>query len=149
MGAPTSLQHFTQSIEDIRNDNSVVHTNKGTGSPPGSYTKTCEFIYKEETALMVSCWLDVRHLVFRSTLQNFNQCIGDIRNDNGVLHCNKGTGSPPGSYTKTFDYIHTEGTTLIASCSDAAGQLGPPTSLQNFNQCTADIRNDNSLLHLH
>src|SRR5260370_25137993 len=80
-------------------------------------------------------------------LQNFNQCIGDIRNDNGALHCNKGTGPPPGSYTQTCRYIYTDGSTLIASCSAAASQLGPPPSFQNFNSCNTDIPNDNVRLH--
>ena len=117
-------------------------------NPPGTYQTTCQQITVVGTTTLVARCLDASHqLAPPSILQNFNQCIGDIRNDNGALHCNKGTVPPPGSYTQACRYIYTDGSTLIASCSDAAGQLGPPTSLQNFNQCTGDIRNDNGVLH--
>jgi hypothetical protein len=59
------------------------------GAPNGGYTQTCQEIRTSGNTLEANCktmggqWT-------RTSLPNFNQCIGEIENNDGRLVCNKG-----------------------------------------------------------
>ena len=53
--------------------------------------------------------------------------------------------APSGGYAQTCQDIRTKGTTLEARCQTRDGNWNR-TSLQNFNQCTGGIENDNGRL---
>jgi CVNH domain len=55
------------------------------------------------------------------------------------------SGAPSGGYAQTCQEIRTNGTTLEAKCQTRDGNWSQ-TSLQNFNQCTGGIENDNGRL---
>ena len=115
-------------------------------NPSGSYQQTCTNISVSGTTLNATCKNASGQWAPPASLPNFNQCIGDIRNLNGQLHCNMGSSPPSGSYTQTCESIYTSGTTLNATCKNANGQWAPPSSLSNFNQCGGDIQNVNGQL---
>jgi len=60
-------------------------------------------------------------------------------------HGDQRKGVPSGGYAQTCQDIRTDGTTLEARCQTRDGDWNR-TSLQNFNQCTSQIENDNGRL---
>jgi hypothetical protein len=60
-------------------------------------------------------------------------------------HGDQWNGTPTGGYAQTCQEIRTNGSTLEARCQTRDGNWNP-TSLQNFNQCTSGIENDNGRL---
>jgi CVNH domain len=60
-------------------------------------------------------------------------------------HGNQQNGAPGGGYAQTCQDIRTNGTTLEAKCQTRDGNWNQ-TSLQNFNQCTGGIENDDGRL---
>jgi hypothetical protein len=145
--SPSSLPNFNQCIGDIQNYNGQLHCNMGSSPPSGSYTRTCQYIFTSGTTLSATCKNAVGQWASPSSLPDFNQCIGDLQNYNGQLHCNMGSTPPSGSYTQTCQYIFTSGTTLNATCKNAVGQWASPSSLPDFNQCKIDIENWNGQLY--
>jgi hypothetical protein len=64
-------------------------------TPQGSYLSSCTNVRMEGGSLTAMCRrADGREQ--RTALRDFNQCIGDIGNDNGVLRCNRGQAPAPG-----------------------------------------------------
>lgn len=144
--APASLANFNQCIGDIHNYNGQLRCNMGSTPPLGSYTETCRFIFTSGTTLTANCKNAGGKWVAQTYLANFNQCIGDIHNYNGQLHCNIGSTPPPGPYSQTCRFIFTTGSRLTANCRDAQGEWAAQTSLSNFDRCRASVVNVNGLL---
>lgn len=66
-----------------------VSFSAGAQTPQGSYLSSCTNVRMEGGSLTAMCRrADGREQ--RTALRDFNQCIGDIGNDNGVLRCNRG-----------------------------------------------------------
>lgn len=124
--------------------------------PPGSYQQTCTDISVNGSTLTARCqdtgggW--------RSTqLNDYRDCNTEIVNDNGSLRCSRGGygqgggygygqgGYPPGDYVQTCRNIHTSGNRLDAECQKRDGGWRH-TSLDNVNQCSSPIANDNGNL---
>jgi CVNH domain len=150
------------------------HEYQQNGAPSGEYAQTCREIRTNGATLEAICqardgdWK-------RTSLENFNQCIGQIENDNGRLVCDKGStsgqgyrqegdhqgdrhdngqsyrhddqrnGAPYGGYSQTCQDIRTSGTTLLANCQRRNGKW-KQSSLRNFNRCSSEIENDNGRL---
>src|SRR5258708_2253097 len=129
--SPTSLPNFNQCIGDIQNYNGQLRCNMGSAPPSGSYTQTCQYISTNGTTLNATCKNAGGQWAPPTSLSNFKQCVGDIQNYNGQLHCNMGSTPPSGSYTQTCQYIFTSRTTLNATCKHPASQRAPSTSLPN------------------
>jgi CVNH domain len=122
--------------------------------PSGSYRQTCRDIGMNGSTLQARCqtsngdWQSAQ-------LPDFQRCASEIVNDNGGLRCNMGGDNwqsgygrhsmPGGGYTQTCQEIRTSGSTLEANCQTRNGQWNR-TTLQNFNQCTAEIENDDGRL---
>lgn len=130
---------------------SAIHVMNRTSwaddNPPGSYQTTCRSIELVGTTLTATCKNDAGQWNPSLPLANFNQCIGDIHNYNGQLHCNMGSTPPSGPYAETCRFIFTSGTTLIANCKNAGGKWVAQTSLGDFKHCVGDIQNHNGQLH--
>jgi hypothetical protein len=63
--------------------------------PQGSYLRSCTDIRLEGRTLVAVCRrADGREQ--RSALNEVERCVGDIRNDNGALQCNRGPVAAPG-----------------------------------------------------
>jgi hypothetical protein len=140
----TQLDEFNLCVGDIFNDNGLLKCNKGAALPPGSYTQSCEVSSVTGTTLHSNC--KDRNGNFHPTdLEHFDQCIGDIFNDNGTLRCNKGHPTPSGSYQQSCELTSVDGTNLHSNCRDRNGNLHP-TDLFGFDQCVGDIFNDNGTL---
>jgi hypothetical protein len=85
------------SDRDRNNNNSGGYNNGGyrnggygpNGAPNGSYTQSCQNIQMSGNTLHASC--QKKNRKWRDTsLDNANQCNGDIQNDNGKLRCRRG-----------------------------------------------------------
>lgn len=114
--------------------------------PAGSYQRSCSDTRVMGTTLIASC--SNKQQQRKSTnLPLFQQCIGDIRNENGQLMCDfpLGTNVPTGSYRRTCRGIIVAGETLHASCINRAGDL-LATTLDGISQCSSDISNNNGRL---
>lgn len=143
------------------------------GAPSGGYTRTCQDIRSHGTTLEANCQARDGNWN-RTTLQNFDQCTGEIENDDGRLICTKGSsdgegyrpgdqqgdrhdngqgfrpddpqnGAPQGGYTQTCRDIRTSGSTLLANCQKKNGKW-KQSSLRNFNRCSSQIENNNGKL---
>jgi hypothetical protein len=143
------------------------------GAPSGGYTQTCQEIRTSGNTLEANCETKSRQWT-RTSLQNFNQCIGEIENDDGRLVCTKGgnrgqgdrnrdqqgdrrdngqgyrngdwqNGAPYGGYSQTCQDIRTSRSTLQANCQKKNGKWRQ-ASLRNFNQCVSEIENNNGKL---
>jgi hypothetical protein len=72
-----------------------VSFSAGAQTPQGSYLSSCTNVRMEGGSLTAICRrADGREQ--RTALRDFNQCIGDIGNNNGVLRCNRGQATTPG-----------------------------------------------------
>src|SRR5260370_23525050 len=124
------------------------------GVPGGGYTQTCQEVRTSGNTLEANCKTRSGQWN-RTTLQNFNQCTGEIENDDGRLVCNKAGygqggygqqgGAPYGSYAQSCQKISTRGSALKAKCQASNGRL-PSTSLHNLHRCNGGIVNDNGNL---
>lgn len=149
------------------------HGYQQNGVPNGGYAQTCQEIRTDGATLEAKC--ETRDGNWnRTSLQNFNQCVGEIENDNGRLVCSKGNnngqdyrsgdrqrdkrdngqynrnwdqqnGAPYGGYSQTCQNIRTSGSTLLANCQKKNGKW-KQSSLRNFNQCSSQIENNNGKL---
>jgi hypothetical protein len=158
------LPDFQRCAGEIVNDNGGLRCNMGEDNgqsgygrdraPDGGYTQTCQEVRTSGNTLEANCQTRSGQWN-RTSLQNFNQCTGEIENDDGRLVCSKAgynpggyrqlAGAPYGSYAQTCQKISTRGSTLKAKCQTSNGRWHS-TSLQNFDQCNGGIVNDNGNL---
>jgi hypothetical protein len=140
----TRLTDFPLCIGNIANLDGILNCSKGARPPAGPYEQTCRDITANGNTLNASCrtrggaWN-------RTTLANFNACIGNIDNLDGVLGCSKGNRPPGGSYQQSCRDVIADGITLRASCRDAGGTWRP-ANLSDFQHCVGDISNLNGTL---
>jgi CVNH domain len=122
------------------------------------YTATCQNIRNNGNRIDARCqkrdggWRD-------TTLKNANQCGGQIINDDGRLRCGAGTtggyiGQYPGQYgvngaggdyVRTCRDIRNNGNRIDATCQTRDGNWRR-TTLDNANQCSSSIVNDDGHL---
>lgn len=122
------------------------------GYPGGSYTQTCRDIRKHGDTLEAKCqsrdgdW-------HKTTLNDYDDCRGQIVNEDGNLRCENSGYGPPGrgrggyrggipngSYSQTCQDIHVSGNKLEARCQKRNGSFRN-TSLDNYRACSIDINN--------
>jgi CVNH domain len=107
--------------------------------PAGSYQQSCENSTVQGNTLISSC--KSRSGSFHNTrLENFQQCVGDIFNDNGELNCSRGAPIPPGDYARSCEEIAVSGADLHANCFTKKHRL-QATVLTNFRHCAGSISN--------
>jgi hypothetical protein len=82
----TTLSYFG-CVGDIHNNNGILLCNK-TALPSGTYAETCDRTYINGAVLISFC-RERGGLLRQTFLPNFQQCVGDIFNDNGVLGCRR------------------------------------------------------------
>jgi hypothetical protein len=126
------------------------------GLPYGTYRQTCRDIRINGYALSARCqrvdgdW--------NNTSINYQNCRGQIINDNGNLRCPEsgnappgpGYGNwqgslPPGDYGQTCQNMRMDGNRLVATCQRVDGSWNN-TSLKNVDRCQSPIVNDNGNL---
>ncbi|HEY6968856.1 MAG TPA: CVNH domain-containing protein [Candidatus Angelobacter sp.] len=121
------------------------------GYPPGDYVQTCRNIRSYGNTLQAEC--QKRNGGWRRTSLDISQCSGGIINNDGNLTCGYGYyrgnwyggGYPPGDYVQTCRNIRTYGNRLDAECQKRNGGWRR-TSLDNIDQCSSPIANDNGHL---
>jgi CVNH domain len=132
-------------------------------APYGSYQQTCQNIRRDGYTLYARCqrvdggW--------HNTSINYQNCPGEIINDNGNLRCGGGGygpgytppgytspgsgrwqgGLPPGDYKRTCQNMYMNGDRLFATCQRVDGGWNN-TSLKNVGICQTRIVNDNGNL---
>ncbi len=125
--------------------------------PSGSYQQSCRNIGVSGSTLYATC--QNKNGDWQSTqLQDYQRCSSEIGNNNGSLRCymrtndysngNQGNwqnGTPSGGYAQTCQNIRMNGNTLEARCQTRSNSW-TQTSLQNVNQCTSGIENDDGRL---
>jgi uncharacterized membrane protein len=144
--ASSPLSEFNQCLGDIRNYNGQLHCDTGLAPPAGPYNETCRFIFTSGTTLTANCQNAGGKWVAETVLPNFDQCLDDINNYNGQLHCDMGSMPPPGPYRKTCQFIFTTGNRLTANCKNEDGEWAAQTSLLNFKDCHGSIVDFNGVL---
>ncbi|MET3527874.1 CVNH domain-containing protein [Phenylobacterium koreense] len=118
------------------------------GIPPGSYQQTCRDIRVSGPTLTATC-RDSRGRWTVSSMR-FDQCRGDIQNNNGRLRCSNsgapgwGGAIPNGTFQQSCRDARVSGNVLTATCPDNRGRW--TTSSIRFRDCRFDIRNDNGRL---
>jgi hypothetical protein len=141
-----------------RDDDDDYDGGYGGGYPiNGSYTQTCRDVRSHGDTLEAVCqsrdgdW-------HRTTLNDYQDCRGQIVNDGGNLRCANSNydnvggwqggyrgGLPGGSYTQTCQNIRASGDDLNATCQKRNGGWRN-TSLDGYQSCRSDITNDNGHL---
>lgn len=129
--------------------------------PSGSYQNTCDNESVSGDTLRARCETADGDSIF-SRLDNFNDCVGDISNDDGRLTCarddndgddeygdrrdeDRGVATPGGSYQQTCRNERVERADLIADCADRNGRWRH-SELSNYRFCRGDIANSNGVL---
>lgn len=126
--------------------------------PSGSYQRTCENISVYDTTLRARCQTSDGDRT-NSQLEDFDECDGDIGNNDGNLTCARDTGRdddndsdnrdydrlPPGSYQQSCQQERASDGDLTANCADRNGRLHQ-SRMQNYASCRGDISNDNGTL---
>jgi hypothetical protein len=105
----------------------------------GSFERTCRNIRIAGPALTADCRDASGH--FRTSSVAYDQCRGDIANNNGLLFCdiaNRGR-RVTGSFEQSCRNIQTSGGILSAECADASGRIR--RSSLNLDRCRGDIAN--------
>jgi hypothetical protein len=84
---------------------------------------------------------------FVETALDYDQCSGDIVNDEGRLECTRSGGRnvPPGSYSQTCRQIYVRGDYLRAQCENRDGRW-VWTQLNDWDNCRS-ITNLDGQLH--
>lgn len=170
----TRLNGFDRCGGDIANDNGYLRC---TGSGYGyggrrdddydrgyvggygnnSYTQTCRDVRRRGDTLEAVCqsrdgdW-------HRTTLNDYQDCRGQIVNDGGNLRCANNNydnvsgwpggyrgGIPGGSYAQTCQNVRVSGDDLVASCQKTDGGWRN-TKLDGYQSCRYDITNENGRL---
>ncbi len=143
-----------------RDDDDYSGSNGGYGGGyqgNNSYTQTCRDVRRHGDTLEAVCqsrdgdW-------HRTTLNDYNDCRGQIVNDGGNLRCDNSNygnvggwqggyrgGLPGGSYTQTCQNVRMSGDELNATCQKRNGGWRN-TSLDEYQNCRSDITNDNGRL---
>jgi hypothetical protein len=105
--------------------------------PNGSYTQSCTVPLVSGSgstlALNAACKTAAGNSL-PAQLVDYDQCIGDIANYDGVLACNIGGQPPSGSYSQSCRYAWLNGSTLNAECKTSAGAW-QPTALSDVSEC--------------
>ena len=185
----TKLDDFNKCRGDIMNDNGNLrcvaggapyggygggpgYGNAGYGGPGypggpapvsgpfyGSYVQTCRDMRVSGDDLHASC--QTRDGNWRNTkLDDYNNCRGDIMNDNGKLRCVAGAynygysggpypqryvNGPGGSYVQSCQDVNVKGDDLHARCQTRGGDIRD-AKLDDFRKCKSDIINDDGRL---
>jgi hypothetical protein len=117
----------------------MVLSSAAMDNPPGSYQQTCKSIKMHGDTLQAKCETRDGRWV-RTSLDDADQCAGDITNIDGQLTCNRNTSPPEGTYAQSCKNIRVRYNTLYARCKTMSGQW-IDTSLNDFNRCTGGIGN--------
>ena len=123
-------------------------------APQGSYLQTCVNVQASSAALYANCQ-DVNGRYHYSVLPRYQECVGDITNQNGDLTCNRQGGRnwdrnrqgwvPPGSYAETCRNIRFDDNTISAKCL-TMNHRWVKTTLTNRRECIGGIINDDGNL---
>ncbi len=162
----TQLRDYRSCGNDIMNDNGALRCGNGsgpvstyqggyqTGVPNGSYTQSCQDIRVHGDDLEARCQTSDGNW-HKTKLDKYQDCRGDVANENGELHCMNGAygaGYPGGyrgtvgnSYTQSCKDIKSHGDHLEARCKTASGDW-VHTSLDDYRKCKGQIINDNGNL---
>jgi hypothetical protein len=161
----SALLHDVQGCRsDIINDDGSLRCSRGVGYqsqnqaglPGGTYTQSCQEIHPHGDDLEARCptasgdWKNAK-------LEDYNNCHGDIVNDNGKLRCivTPGYQAAPtvevavginGPYTQTCKDIKNHDGVLEARCQTRGGDWHR-TSMNDFAGCHGQIINDDGELH--
>jgi hypothetical protein len=126
--------------------------------PDGTFTESCQNIQVRNGDLRAQCRA-VNGSLNWTTLDDYEQCDGDIANLNGELVCRGGAddrgrdrdndrdrdgsrGSlPDGSYRQSCRDIRTDDGDLFAECRDRQGRY-QDSELENYRRCDGEIVND-------
>ena len=112
--------------------------------PAGSYKRSCKLIGVACNSDNLTGLCKPRQGPERwARLDNFRQCVGDIANMDGELHCSKGGPPPGGSYTQSCQDIWVEGGVLHAQCKMRDGQWKSPPASLTYAPCRNGIDNIN------
>ena len=105
----------------------------------GSFGRTCRNIRISGPALTADCRDASGH--FRTSSVAYDQCRGDIANNNGLLFCDIASRGRrvTGSFEQSCRNIQTSGGVLTAECADASGRIR--RSSLNLDRCRGDIAN--------
>jgi len=131
---------------DISNNNGRLSCKQKAGKQPpnGSYKNSCKNIRVDGNQLKAKC--EKKNGNWNNTSIKYNNCKGDISNNNGELSCNGSGGSkiPKGSYRDSCKNSNVEGKWLYSNCKKKNGSWNK-TSLK-YKDCNKDIKNDNGNL---
>ncbi len=109
--------------------------------PAGSYQRSCKFLSVACNTENLKALCKPRQGPERWTqLDNFRQCVGDIANMDGELHCSKGSPPPGGSYTQSCQDIWVDGGVLHAQCKTRNGQWNQSEGL-TYAPCRNGVEN--------
>lgn len=124
--------------------------------PSGSYQRSCDNISVNDSTLRATCQTADGDRT-NSRLDDFDQCSGDIGNNDGNLTCarepvrdrrtdDRGDDRPPpGSYQQTCRQERASDGDLSANCEDRNGRERP-SQLRDYAECRGDIGNDDGNL---
>ncbi len=120
--------------------------------PGGSYQKSCQDVWVERDTLHASCQ-DASGNWQPTSLDDFDDCGGDITNRNGQLICTTpGTRDSSwqdrwnhGSAAKTCRDMERHGNMVLATCQSKDGSWHD-TALRHANKCQGNIVNDDGQL---
>lgn len=111
-------------------------------APRGSYSQTCRNIDVRGDTLSAEC--DTGNGDWRRTsLDHYDDCSGEIVNDNGELECTRRGGRqvPRGTYVQTCRNIYVRGDKLRANCQTGDGGWNW-SQLDDWDDCRGGIVND-------
>ncbi|HEV3316102.1 MAG TPA: CVNH domain-containing protein [Candidatus Angelobacter sp.] len=118
---------------------------RGRG-PRGSYSQTCRDIQVRGDSLSAECQTGYGEWR-RTSLDHYDDCSGEIVNDDGQLECTRRGGRqvPRGSYSQTCRNIYVRGDKLRANCQTGDGRWAW-SQLDDWNDCRGGIVNVNGQL---
>ena len=151
--------HYPNPSRQDSDDRGPYVNGQYTGQYGGpDYTASCHDIRNNGARIDARC--QKRDGGWRSTtLKNADQCGGQVINDDGRLRCGAGVsggyngqypgqygnGGPGGDYVRTCRDIRNNGNRIDATCQARDGDWRR-TSLENINQCSSGIVNDDGHL---
>jgi hypothetical protein len=127
---------------DIFNADGTLECNRGGFPPSGSYQNSCRLFYVIGPSLFAQCKNDSNIFVgpgdrgtslpSSSQPASFGQCLGDILNFDGELHCS--TAPPPGgSYLQSCSEVWFDSGVLHAHCRRGDGSRNKTSSPASSN----------------
>ena len=110
----------------------------------GSFERTCRNIRVSGPSLTADC-RDASGR-YRTSSVAYDQCRGDIANNNGLLFCDIADRGRrvTGSFEQSCRNIQTSGGTLTADCADSSGRIRHST--MDLGRCRGDIANNDGRL---